>query len=85
MHVPTETPMEYGLRLTRHFPTIKNEIMVIVDMFNREIYGETKLFSEELEKTRMAVSTLQSPSHWPLRLKTRLNPSARSMADNNFL
>jgi len=38
-HFPNETPKEYGLRLNYHFPALKREIGLIIDAFNREVYG----------------------------------------------
>ena len=53
----SETPFEYGLRLGGHFPKLKKEIELIVDHFNREIYGKNaerkpwfnKAFLEEVK------------------------------------
>jgi hypothetical protein len=66
-----ETPLEFGGRLDKCFPRLKNEIDVIVSTFNREVYGETTISSEGMKKALSAWHTLRSPSHWPLRLKTR--------------
>jgi len=38
-HVPVETPREYGSRLIQQFPTLRNEITLIVDLFNQTVYG----------------------------------------------
>jgi hypothetical protein len=74
VHAPQETPMEYGLRLARHFPRSKDEIRVIVELFQQEIYGESTLPRQELETLRRAWKKLRNPSKWVFRLKTLLRP-----------
>jgi hypothetical protein len=66
-----ETPLEFGERLNKCFPRLKNEINVIVSTFNREVYGEAVVSGEGMKQALLAWRALRSPSHWPLRLKTR--------------
>jgi hypothetical protein len=84
--LPSETPMEYGLRLKHQFPLLQREIERIVEAFNQEVYGAIHLGSEQLATLRFAWYKLRSPIHWPPRLKARLghapslrNPSRRSL------
>jgi hypothetical protein len=69
-HFPNETPKEYGLRLSHHFPALKREIESIIDAFNREVYGEITLNDQQLGQARFALRRLRSPLHWPSRFKT---------------
>lgn len=66
-----ETPLEFGNRLVNKFPELKSEIDLIISAFNREVYGEVNMSSEGMKKVLSAWRVLQSPRHWPLRLKTR--------------
>jgi len=67
-----ETPAEYGLRLTRRFPEIEQEIGLIVDFFNQEVYGEISLNAKQMERSKFAVKKLRSPLQWPGRLRYRI-------------
>jgi hypothetical protein len=69
-HFRSETPMEYGLRLTRRFPALGKEIALIVDTFNKEVYGGIALDENHLTKARSAWFKLRNPLYWPRRLKT---------------
>lgn len=69
-HFLSETPIEYGLRLNHQFPALKREIKLIIDAFNREVYGEITLNEQQLGRARFALRRLRSPLHWPLRIKT---------------
>jgi len=69
-HFVSETPIEYGLRLNHHFPALKREIGLIIDAFNREVYGEIILNERQLGQAQLALRRLRSPLHWPLRIKT---------------
>jgi len=37
--IPNETPLEYGVRLARRFPTLGNDISWIVELYNQSVYG----------------------------------------------
>ena len=65
----SETPFEYGLRLGGHFPKLKKEIELIVDHFNREIYGKKTLKGEALVQLKHSWRRLNSPLNWPTRFK----------------
>ncbi len=70
-NVASETPLEFGTRLTYHFPRLKNEIDVIINGFNNEVYGQICLSEEQQMQARSAWYTLRSPVLWPQRLKIR--------------
>ncbi|MBI4633568.1 MAG: DUF4129 domain-containing protein [Deltaproteobacteria bacterium] len=66
----SETPAEYGSRLKYRFPVREREIGLIVESFNREVYGEMALNEQQLAVARFAFRRLRSPSLWFLRLKS---------------
>lgn len=68
-HFPSETPSEYGRRLSRQFSVFEREIESIIESFNREVYGETVLNRQQLLVARSAWRRLASPLHYPMRLK----------------
>jgi len=68
-HFLTETPIEYGLRLTNRFPSLKKEIESIIEAFNQEVYAETTLGEKQLSRVRFALRRMRSPLHWPSRFK----------------
>lgn len=65
----SETPSEYGLRLGHHFPKVKPEIGLIVEIFNRETYGLKTPQNETLVQLKHAWRKLNSPLFWPVRFK----------------
>jgi hypothetical protein len=65
----SETPLEYGLRLKHRFPSLTGEIELIIEAFHREVYAETALAEKQLSQIRFAIRRMQSPRHWPSRLK----------------
>ena len=65
-----ETPLEYAGRLSHRYPHLKAEIMLIIEMFQREIYGETSLNTKQIIRTRQAWKKLHSPANWPMRIKS---------------
>ena len=67
--VLSETPFEYGMRLGHHFPKAKQEIGLIVEKFNLEIYGEKTPQGETLSELKHAWRKLNSPFFWPARFK----------------
>jgi len=69
-HFLSETPLEYGLRLKNRFPSLAKEIESIIEAFNQEVYAETTLSEKQLSQVRFALRRLQSPIHWPSRLKS---------------
>jgi hypothetical protein len=68
-HFMSETPREYGLRLKNRFPSLKKEIESIIEALNQEAYAETTLSEKQLSQVRFALRRMQSPMHWPSRLK----------------
>lgn len=67
---PTETPYEYGSRLSGHFPAIHQEITLIVALFHQEVYGENALNIHQVTLGSLALRQLRHPIHWPSRLRT---------------
>jgi hypothetical protein len=64
-----ETPLEYAARLSHRYPHLKSEIMLIIEMFQREIYGETSLSSRQMIRIRQAWKKMHNPANWRMRLK----------------
>ncbi len=67
-----QTPLEYGLRLIYFFPDSTQDIELIVNSFNKKIYGKKIDDMEEFKKIKKAWRRLSSPSKWPLRLMTKI-------------
>ncbi|MCP4625146.1 MAG: DUF4129 domain-containing protein [bacterium] len=72
---PNETPLEYAGRLSHRFPHLNAEILLIIEMFQREIYGETSLSSKQIIRTRQAWKKLHSPAKWAMRIKSIMTNS----------
>jgi len=66
---PGETPAEYGKRLVRHFPDLGDDITLIVEAFNREIYGQIGIAPNILSGLLSARRRLRHLRHWPSRIK----------------
>ena len=64
-----ETPLEYGKRLIRDFPAVKQEIELIIDVFQQEVYGELVLHPQQFTRAHLALRRLHNPVHWPSRLR----------------
>lgn len=69
-----ETPLEFGLRLSRSFPAVARKIGVIVEALVDELYGARVLDRGRTLELRRCRWSLSSPRHWPARLKRRLRP-----------
>ncbi|MGD0234312.1 MAG: DUF4129 domain-containing protein [Syntrophorhabdales bacterium] len=69
-HNRRETPLEFGTRLNSRFPSLKPQIELIINAFNREVYGEVVLSGAQLATVRSAWRVLRSPFHWPSRAKS---------------
>jgi len=67
--LPGETPAEYGKRLVQHFPDLGDDITMIVEAFNKEIYGQIRLDSKILSGLLSARRRLRRLRHWPSRIK----------------
>lgn len=70
--IPSDTPSEYGHRLMRSFPGLKSEIHLIVEAFNREIYGRTATDPQTLVRLASAQRRMRRLKHWPSRIRTWL-------------
>ncbi len=66
----SETPVEYGKRLSQRFPRLKTEIEMIIEVFNREIYGQFPPDKMVLAGIRSARGRMRNPRHWPSRVRT---------------
>ena len=75
-HHHSETPLEFGTRLNARFPALKPPIELIIDAYNREVYGETVLGSAPLAAANSAWQFLRSPLRWPARFKGWLASSS---------
>ena len=67
--VPSETAGEYGIRLKRQFPKLKEEIEMIIEAFNREVYGKIMIEKRSLAGIAAALNRMRSPRHWPSRMR----------------
>ncbi|MFC1532852.1 DUF4129 domain-containing protein [Thermodesulfobacteriota bacterium] len=67
--IVSETPAEYGRRLAHYFPVVKAEIGLIVDIFNRHVYGQTATDNEQLDLAHGAWRKLHNPFFWIKRFK----------------
>ena len=67
--VPSETPSEYGIKLKHQFPKLKEEIEIIIEAFNREVYGEITTEKRSLGVIAAALSRMRSLRHWPSRMR----------------
>ena len=67
--IASETTAEYGSRLSGCFPKHKAEINMIIEAFNREIYGEIPTEEPALRRISFALGRMRSPRHWPSRLR----------------
>lgn len=65
----TETPLEFGTRLTSRFPPLRPPIECIIGAYNREIYGEADLSGTPLAEANAAWRAMRNPLRWPMRLK----------------
>jgi hypothetical protein len=77
-HLLSETPREYGLRLKNRFPSLKEEIGLIVEAFHQEVYGEIILSEQRWVEAMSAWRRLRSPLRWPSRLKSWFSGSTPS-------
>ena len=67
--ISSETPAEYGKRLMDSFPGLGTEIKLIVEAFNKEVYGQTTTDREILYRLRSAQRRMKSLRYWPARIK----------------
>ncbi len=67
--VASETPIEYGIRLKQGFPQLNPEIELIIEAFNREIYGQIPSDKGVLAGIQTAQGRMRNPRHWPSRMR----------------
>ena len=67
--VASETPLEYGVRLMQRFPHLQTEIEMIIEAFNREIYGQIQSNQKVLTRIQTARRRMRNPRHWPSRMR----------------
>jgi hypothetical protein len=65
----TETPREYGRRLSRQVPPLKTEIETIVEAFNDETYGNIEIDGRLLSQALAALRKLKHARYWRLRAR----------------
>ena len=68
-HALDETPSEYGARLGRRFPQLAQPATMIVEAFNREVYGERSLDQSQLVAAQSAWRAMAHPRYWLTRFK----------------
>lgn len=71
-HSLSETPAEYGLRLEHRFPELSKDIRLIVETFNREVYGNMTPDKNQYKVVKLAWQRLRNPINWPSRLRCLL-------------
>jgi hypothetical protein len=69
-HLLSETPDEYGVRLTKRFPALAGDIREIIETFNLVVYGELVLDDTQITLARRSWKRLCRPRYWPARLKS---------------
>ena len=65
----SETPGEYGDRLSLHFGSIGPEIEFLIDSFHLAVYGGAQLDLGRMIRIKRALRRLKSPAFWPLRFR----------------
>ena len=73
-HLISETPTEYGRRLSNRFPGVKQEVGIITEAFVRQVYGNKVPDTHQLDLAGKAWRKLRRPIYWPLRLKSWFTP-----------
>jgi hypothetical protein len=70
--IPSETPREYGGRLSKRLPKATKEIDIIITVHNASIYGGRTDQEAQLQLAWSACTKLRSPRFWPARMKSLL-------------
>jgi len=74
--IPSETPLEYGFRLARQFPTLGNDFTSIVGLYNQSIYGLIKPDGTKILLAHDSLNRARRLRHWPARIRAWfLSPS----------
>ena len=69
-HVDSETPREYGMRLTHRFPRIEKEVGLIIRLHDEALYGSVFPEENQLSRARFALRRMRNPSLWLARMKS---------------
>lgn len=67
--LPNETPSEYMTRLKNQFPSLQDEISLIVTFYENNVYGGTALDADHLSTAKSARRRLSSPVYLHLRIR----------------
>jgi hypothetical protein len=73
--LPSDTPLEYSMRLRKIFPSMDHEIQSIIKTHNNAVYGRIQDATGELAHARASLAKLRRPVLWPARLRSRLFPT----------
>lgn len=65
----TDTPLEYGKRLAGQFPDLKEEIEIIINSFNKEVYASETLKPDRVVLLKRSWRKLKKPVNYPKRFK----------------
>ena len=65
----SDTPKEYGRRLMQYFPDLNSQIELIVEAFNREVYGQRRAKGETLNQLISAQRHMRRIRYWPSRMR----------------
>jgi len=71
----SDTPLEYGLRLRKKFPSMDNEIQTIIAIHNTAVYGQISGAAGELARAKTSLGRLGTLTLWPARFRSRLFPT----------
>ena len=75
----SETPVEYGTRLGQRFPLLHSEIGLIIEAFNRELYGQRPTDRTVLAGIQSARHRMRNPRHWPSRARAWFTMPSRKV------
>jgi uncharacterized protein DUF4129 len=66
----SDTPREYGARLTASFPALETQIETIVHLVYQAVYGGKALNSHQISEGKKAKRKMTHPKFWKDRIKT---------------
>jgi hypothetical protein len=72
-HVASETPREYGIRLSSRFPRIEKEIRLIVHVHDKAVYGCIPPERLQISQTKLALRKIRNPLLWFTRIRSLLS------------
>jgi hypothetical protein len=70
---PTETPLEYGARLSARFPRLSGDILLIVDLVNLDLYAGFGPGADRRSEGLLAWRRLRRPGNWGIRIRSLLS------------